>query len=67
MDAGEQVGVQMPFGCRMGICQSCVVGLLDGHVRDLRTGAETGTGKPDTDMHFRSVRRLCAGRLSFTG
>jgi ferredoxin-NADP reductase len=44
MDAGEQVGVQMPFGCRMGICQSCVVGLLDGHVRDLRTGAEHEPG-----------------------
>jgi len=26
MEAGEQAGVQMPFGCRMGICQSCVVG-----------------------------------------
>jgi len=38
MDAGEQAGVQMPFGCRMGICQSCVIGLVDGHVRDLRTG-----------------------------
>ena len=44
MDAGEQVGVQMPFGCRMGICQSCVVALLDGHVRDLRTGAEHEPG-----------------------
>ncbi|GAC1646504.1 MAG: ferredoxin reductase [Mycobacterium sp.] len=44
MDAGEQVGVPMPFGCRMGICQSCVVGLLDGHVRDLRTGAEHEPG-----------------------
>src|SRR3954468_1419499 len=44
MDAGEQVGVRMPFGCRMGICQSCVVGLLDGHVRDLRTGAEKEPG-----------------------
>ena len=44
MDAGEDVGVQMPFGCRMGICQSCVVGLLDGHVRDLRTGAEHEPG-----------------------
>lgn len=44
MDAGERVGVQMPFGCRMGICQSCVVGLLDGHVRDLRTGAEHEPG-----------------------
>ena len=44
MDAGERVGVQMPFGCRMGICQSCVVSLVDGHVRDLRTGAEHEPG-----------------------
>ena len=45
MDAGERMGVQMPFGCRMGICQSCVVGLAEGHVRDLRTGVvhEPGT------------------------
>ncbi|WP_123025607.1 ferredoxin reductase [Mycolicibacterium stellerae] len=44
MDAGEGAGVRMPFGCRMGICQSCVVGLLDGHVRDLRTGVEHEPG-----------------------
>jgi ferredoxin-NADP reductase len=44
MDAGERAGVRMPFGCRMGICQSCVVGLVDGHVRDLRTGAEHEPG-----------------------
>lgn len=44
MDAGEGVGVQMPFGCRMGICQSCVVGLVEGHVRDLRTGTEHEPG-----------------------
>jgi stearoyl-CoA 9-desaturase NADPH oxidoreductase len=44
MDAGEGVGVQMPFGCRMGICQSCVVSLVDGHVRDLRTGKEHDPG-----------------------
>ncbi|MCV7227111.1 ferredoxin reductase [Mycolicibacterium komossense] len=44
MDAGEQVGVQMPFGCRMGICQSCVVSLVEGHVRDLRTGVEHEPG-----------------------
>lgn len=44
MDAGEQAGVRMPFGCRMGICQSCVVSLVDGHVRDLRTGAEHEPG-----------------------
>ena len=46
MDAGEGAGVQRPFGCRMGICQSCVVSLVEGHVRDLRTGEEhdPGTG-----------------------
>jgi ferredoxin-NADP reductase len=44
MDAGERAGVQMPFGCRMGICQSCVVGLVGGHVRDLRTGVEHEPG-----------------------
>jgi ferredoxin-NADP reductase len=44
MDAGESVGVRMPFGCRMGICQSCVVELVDGHVRDLRSGAEREPG-----------------------
>ncbi len=44
MDAGEGAGVQMPFGCRMGICQSCVVNLVEGHVRDLRTGAEHDPG-----------------------
>lgn len=44
MDTGEKLGVQMPFGCRMGICQSCVVGLVDGYVRDLRTGEEREPG-----------------------
>lgn len=44
MDAGEGAGVQMPFGCRMGICQSCVVDLVEGHVRDLRTGHEHDPG-----------------------
>jgi ferredoxin-NADP reductase len=44
MDAGEQLGVQMPFGCRMGICQSCVVTLAEGHARDLRSGVDREPG-----------------------
>ncbi|MEV0406499.1 ferredoxin reductase [Actinoallomurus sp. NPDC050550] len=36
--AGEQAGVLMPSGCRMGICHSCVGRLASGRVRDLRTG-----------------------------
>jgi ferredoxin-NADP reductase len=44
LEAGESVGVQMPFGCRMGICQSCVVPLLAGTVRDLRSGVQHAVG-----------------------
>jgi stearoyl-CoA 9-desaturase NADPH oxidoreductase len=44
MDAGEGVGIQMPFGCRMGICQTCVLPLESGHTRDFRSGDEHGEG-----------------------
>jgi ferredoxin-NADP reductase len=40
--AGEQAGAKMPFGCRMGICHSCVGRLRSGQVRDLRTGQVHG-------------------------
>jgi ferredoxin-NADP reductase len=40
--AGEQAGAQLPFGCRMGICHSCVGRLCSGQVRDLRTGRVHG-------------------------
>jgi ferredoxin-NADP reductase len=36
---GEEAGAKLPFGCRMGICHTCVGRLQDGAVRDLRTGA----------------------------
>jgi ferredoxin-NADP reductase len=39
---GENAGVLMPHGCRMGICYSCVAPLRSGRVRDLRTGHEHG-------------------------
>ncbi len=38
LEAGEQCGVVMPSGCRMGICRSCLTPLVSGRVRDLRTG-----------------------------
>jgi stearoyl-CoA 9-desaturase NADPH oxidoreductase len=44
LEAGEKVGIQMPFGCRMGICQTCVLPLEAGHVRDFRSGTEHGEG-----------------------
>jgi ferredoxin-NADP reductase len=40
LEAGEQAGVGMPYGCRMGICHTCTVTLVSGTVRDLRNGAE---------------------------
>lgn len=38
LEVGEEAGVTMPSGCRMGICFSCVAPLRSGQVRDLRTG-----------------------------
>jgi len=40
LEAGEAAGVQMPFGCRMGICHTCVIPLKAGRVKDLRNGSE---------------------------
>lgn len=42
LDAGEECGVVMPSGCRMGICRSCLTPLIAGKVRDLRTGEVHG-------------------------
>jgi ferredoxin len=42
LTVGENAGVLMPSGCRMGICHSCVTRLRSGRVRDLRTGREHG-------------------------
>ncbi len=41
LDVGEEAGVLMPSGCRMGICFGCVTPLRAGAVRDLRTGEIT--------------------------
>ncbi|MFP3119943.1 ferredoxin reductase [Streptomyces koyangensis] len=45
LDIGEEAGVLMPSGCRMGICFGCVTPLRAGSVRDLRTG-EITTAEP---------------------
>jgi stearoyl-CoA 9-desaturase NADPH oxidoreductase len=42
LHAGESAGASLPFGCRMGICHSCVGRLRSGQVRDLRTGRVHG-------------------------
>jgi ferredoxin-NADP reductase len=40
--AGESAGADLPYGCRMGICHTCVGKLRAGQVRDLRTGEVHG-------------------------
>ncbi len=42
LDAGEDAGATLPYGCRMGICHTCVGRLDAGRVRDLRTGEVRG-------------------------
>jgi ferredoxin-NADP reductase len=40
--AGEEAGASLPFGCREGICHTCVGELRSGRIRDLRTGKVHG-------------------------
>ena len=40
--AGEDAGLDLPYGCREGICHTCVGELRAGRVRDLRTGKVNG-------------------------
>ena len=41
--AGEEAGIELPYGCRMGICHTCVGKLCSGRIRDLRTGEVKGS------------------------
>ncbi len=63
LEAGERAGVQLPFGCRIGICHTCVVSLVDGRARDLRTGTEHEPGTQGADLRDRTQRRLRGGHL----
>ncbi|GAA4783254.1 ferredoxin reductase [Corynebacterium canis] len=58
LEAGEGAGVQLPFGCRMGICQTCVRPLEDGHAHDLRTGETHHPGE-----RIRTCVCVAAGNL----
>ncbi len=40
--AGEDEGLELPYGCREGICHTCVGELRSGRVRDLRNGEISG-------------------------
>jgi ferredoxin-NADP reductase len=42
LEAGEEAGLELPYGCREGICHTCVGELAKGQIRDLRTGKVSG-------------------------
>lgn len=60
LDAGEEAGVLMPSGCRMGICFRCVVPMRQGAVRDLRTG-EILTAEPGDGVTIQTCINAVAG------
>ncbi|MFG1778076.1 ferredoxin reductase [Micromonospora sp. NPDC049048] len=60
LDAGENAGVLMPSGCRMGICFGCVLPLRQGAVRDLRNGALT-TAVPGDGVRIQTCVSAAAG------
>ena len=41
--AGEEAGLELPYGCREGVCHTCVGTLTSGKVRDLRNGNVHGS------------------------
>ena len=65
LEAGEEAGVGMPYGCRMGICHTCTLTLVEGTVRDLRNGDEYGQPeRAHPDLRHRRRRRLHARHLT---
>jgi ferredoxin-NADP reductase len=61
LQAGEDAGVLMPSGCRMGICRGCVAPLREGSVRDLRTG-ELTHASPGDGVVVQTCVSAAAGR-----
>jgi ferredoxin-NADP reductase len=41
LEAGEEAGLELAYGCRIGICHTCVGTLKSGKLRDLRSGEVT--------------------------
>jgi ferredoxin-NADP reductase len=42
LEAGEDAGLELPYGCREGICHTCASELCSGQLRDLRSGEVYG-------------------------
>lgn len=60
LEAGEQAGVLMPSGCRMGICYGCVTPLRSGSVRDIRSG-EVHTAPDGESLPIQTCITAAAG------
>lgn len=60
LEAGENAGVLMPSGCRMGVCFGCVIPLRNGAVRDVRNG-EVTIGAPDAGVLVQTCISTAAG------
>lgn len=63
LEAGEEGGVLLPSGCRMGICFTCVVPLTEGTVRDIRNGTLT-TADPELPVLVQTCINAPAGDCS---
>jgi ferredoxin-NADP reductase len=61
LETGEEAGVLMPSGCRMGICYGCVLPLREGVVRDLRDGRLTAA-EPGDSISVQTCISAAAGR-----
>ena len=58
LEAGEEAGLELEHGCRMGICHTCVGKLKSGEVRDMRTGEIDGQERRDgAHLHQHGRRR----------
>jgi stearoyl-CoA 9-desaturase NADPH oxidoreductase len=62
LEAGEKAGINMLFGCRMGICHTCDVPLASGRIRDLRSGNEHG----EPNEYIQTCISVAAGDCTLT-
>lgn len=62
LEAGEKAGINMLFGCRMGICHTCDVPLASGRIRDLRSGEEHG----EPNQYIQTCISVAAGDCTLT-
>jgi hypothetical protein len=63
MRAGERAGIPTPFGCRMGICHTCLVPLRSGRGgRGLLVGPLSTGRRYRPDRNDGSRQKRCRGR-----